>query len=151
MSFRKHQPPRGGFGTGRETLSIPTVAVFRGGKQTQLSIPRAMLREAGLPDFPGARFDLFVGEGEDAGRIAIVKGTSLKAGKVGNGDTPTSVCIRTSSIGKAMFSARPVIGVTADGGELVLTLPADFPWTAPETTAQNHPRAARTNGQALAA
>lgn len=146
MAFRKHTPA--GIGRGREPLTTPTVSVFKTG-QTSFNIPRSILRDAGLPDFPGARFDVLVGEGEDAGRIAIQKGAAVKAGKVGNSDTPTSITIRVSQLGKSPLPAEVVAGVAAADGSLVLTLPASFPWTAPATASA--PALASTNGQALAA
>lgn len=147
MTFRVHTPKKGGFG--RAPLTLPTMSVFKDGS-TQLAIPRAVLRDAGLPDLPGTRFDVLLGEGEDAGYIAVTKGTTYRAYKVGNGENPTAVCIRTKGIGKARFSAKPVRLATAENGMLVMRAPDGFPFAAPsfDAAAQNHPR---TNGQALAA
>lgn len=146
MSFRVHAPLR--FTSGRGPLSIPTMSVFKDGS-TQIALPRATLRDAGLPDLPGARFDVLIGEGTDEGFIAIRKGTNYKAHKVGNSETPTSVCIRTVGVGKARFPAKPVRSVTAENGMLVLQAPDGFPLLAPFADSVS-PRA-HTNGQALAA
>ena len=148
MSFRVHTLPR--FATGRAPLSIPDSSVFTDGA-TQIAIPRATLREAGLPDLPGARFDVLIGEGADEGFVAIRKGTSYRAYKVGTSETPTSVCIRTSGIGKARFLSKAVRSVTFEDGMLVLRAPDGFPFSAPLADTVAPSRQAVSNGQALAA
>lgn len=149
MTFRVHQPQRQA--NGRAPLTVPTMSVF-GDRSTQIAIPRATLRDAGLPDFPGARFDILIGEGADEGFIAVRKGTTYKAMKVGNGDSPTSICLRVSGVGKSRFAAKPVRSVEADSGLLIVRAPDGFPFKdafgSTETIVATR---AHTNGQALAA
>lgn len=147
MTFRVHLPQRAA--NGRAPLTTPTMSVFTD-RSTQIAIPRQVLRDAGLPDFPGARFDLLIGEGADEGCVAIRKGTTHKSVKVGNGDNLTSIRLRVSGIGKARFSAKAVRSVLAENGLLMMRAPDGFPFketVATETIVT--PRV--TNGQALAA
>lgn len=150
MTFRVHAPAR--FATGRSPLTTPTMSVFTD-KSTQIAIPRAILRDAGLPDIPGTRFDVLIGEGADEGFVAVRKGATYKASRVGAGDNPTSVCIRVAGLGKARFAAKPVQSVFAEGGLLILRAPDGFPFTAPfaADNAFGEPLRVQTNGQAFAA
>lgn len=148
MTFRVHLPQRAA--NGRAPLTTPTMSVFTD-RSTQIAIPRQVLRDAGLPDFPGARFDLLIGEGADEGCVAIRKGTTYKSVKVGNGDNPTSICLRVSGLGRSRFAAEPVQSVMADNGILMMRAPDGFPFKDAFATETIVTPRANTNGQALAA
>ena len=81
----------------RAPLTVPTLAV-RKNNQSSLCIPRALLRDAGLPDIPGARFDVLVGEGSDAGSIAIIAGSRYAGISTSGTATPTTLQISFSGL-----------------------------------------------------
>jgi hypothetical protein len=136
---------------GRINASEPTVAVYvkNGQPQTTVLVPREMLRQAGLSDLPGSQIDILVGEGADAGCIAIIEGPRYTL-RGNNPNNPKSLVTRSGLLGKAEFKSR---AVKAQVGrkQIVLTLPADFPWTAPVVANGHAPRAIDTSEQAVAA
>lgn len=132
--------------TGRECRTVPGVSVQRTG-QTVFSIPRHLLNAAGLPDATGSKLDVMIGTGEDAGKIAIVRGNTLAISA--GGASKNIVAIRIK-LGKSLYTIKDVRAVQADSGALIMTLPLDFPLEAATETIVT-PHRASSNGQALAA
>lgn len=123
MAFKALPKPSRHFGrTGSNDI---TVGVFKPNNNTVFSLPRAVLREAGLSDIPGSTFDLLVGEGDDAGTIAIIAGPRFRAVKVGSGDAPVRV-----TIGTTMLAASPISSCACKyeigRKQIIVTLPAGF-------------------------
>jgi hypothetical protein len=108
-----------------------TVGAFKSaGKypQTVISIPREMLRAAGISDIPGDKLDVLVGEGDDAGKLALIPGSRSTLGRVGNGKN--RVCIAVSGLARALRPSAPC-AVQVGVRQLVFTLPAGFAEAAP--------------------
>lgn len=107
--------------------NIPTIAIFDD-YQTKMSVPRGLLREAGLPDIPGAKFDVLVGTGPDAGTIALIAGSSSTGTKLGTSANPTRLAIRISNLHQKgrRFKSQPM---TFEIGrrQIIFALPFDFP------------------------
>jgi hypothetical protein len=121
MAFRA-LPSRNSGGR-RPPLSTPVIAIYK--NQTQVSLPRALLREAGLSDLPGAKVDVLIGEGSDAGHIAIIEGPRFTLAKVGSAAVPHTLVCRFA-LGAGKYKSRPV-AFEVGRKQLILTLPADFP------------------------
>jgi len=134
---------------GCEARTVPGVSVQRSG-QTVFSIPRHVLTAAGLPDAVGAKLDALIGTGDDAGKIALVRGKSLSISC--GGGSKHLVTIRMN-LGKSHFPIKDVRAAQADSGALILSLPLDFPFDAPRIATETivSARHASSNGQALAA
>lgn len=111
-------------------LTVPTIGVLKAG-QTLFRFPREVLRAAGLPDFPKARLDLFVGEGEDYGTVLLTAGERYLIGDGGGGQNPASVTLTVAGYGAEKFAAAPARILKSGKGELVLGAPAGFPLPAP--------------------
>lgn len=78
------QPPPGKrAGRPEENKITLRASTFRNRTMTTLSIPRQLLRQAGLSDIPGERVDVLVGTGEHAGQIAVVHGDRYSMFKQG--------------------------------------------------------------------
>lgn len=108
----------------RDPLTVPTVAVYKP-KNTAIAIPLDVLEQAGIS--ATETIVIAKGEGDDAGRIAIVPSPNGRRFRVEG----KRAMLNTQQLGKAQFKATQVIEVSAQNGALILTLPADFPWTAP--------------------
>jgi hypothetical protein len=121
MAFRAlpvHEPK------GRGPLTVPTIAVH-GGNQNVLCIPRELLRASGLTDIPGGSLDVLVGEGDDAGKIALIDGPRYRLITTSNTKAPKTLRI-SPQLGEGRFQAKPC-EFEAGRRQLIITLPAGFP------------------------
>jgi hypothetical protein len=118
---------------GRAPRTVPAVAVF--GKdgalqQSRFVVPVAILREAGLPHTYGGAINLLVGSGSDAGCIAIVAGDQLKLSRCGKSGRLLQFC--TARIGVTSAFGTRECRYEVGRGQLIFTLPSDFPWSSAE-------------------
>lgn len=111
----------------RNEVSVATFKNAGNTCTTTISIPRALYREAGLPDFPGATFDIMVGSGPDRGSVAVIAGPRFKARKVGGGPDCHRLILATSLLSGA---ARSSTAVEFEVGrkQIIVHFPADFEW-----------------------
>lgn len=120
---------------GKAPSSIPSIAIHHA-HQASISIPRTLLREAGMSDLPGAKFDVLIGTGSDEGTIAVIQGSRVAAGAVGNPKNPNRLMLRVSGLAQKdkKLSSTPL---TFEVGrrQIIFTLPASFPVSAEAATA----------------
>lgn len=116
---------------GKEPTNIPSIAIHYA-TQASVSIPRTLLREAGLPDIPGAKFDVLVGSGSDAGSIAIIAGSRFTASAQGPSSKPNRLIVRFAGLHQrgVRYSATKV-AFEVGRKQLILGVPTDFPVAPP--------------------
>jgi hypothetical protein len=135
--------PPGKRGGSKPVTNEVYVGVFAGaGKtlHTSISIPRAVYREAGLPDYPGATFDILIGEGADRGSVALIAGSRFRAQKVGSSDTPHRMTVGSALLSGASMKSTAV-RYEAGRKQLIVHMPAGFVWR--DTTSDETARPAR--------
>lgn len=113
---------------GREPRTVTGVAVASNG-QTRLAIPLSVLEQVGFPTANGSTYGVAIGEGADAGKIAIAPAPE---GVVLRRTSKACASLVFTRGGKAKYAMHDVIATSAQNGLLILTLPADFPWKAPD-------------------
>lgn len=127
MAFKALPRSERGPGSFGPRRASPTIAVYGKNPQTTLCIPRELLRQAGLDDFPGSRLDILKGEGPDAGKIAVVEGEEFTISAPGGSKSPKSVIVRTSRLGGRQHYKARVCEYEIARRQLTITIPADFP------------------------
>lgn len=127
--------PEGRRGLGKSPTNTLMVGSFKNTGNTfhtSFSIPRALLREAGLPDYPGAKFDILIGEGADRGSVAIIAGPRFSATKVGTGVNINRVAVGSSLLSGAVMKSTPAEYEVGDK-QLIIHMPPGFVWRTLET------------------
>lgn len=115
---------------------------------TTLSIPRSILREAGLSDIPGDKIDVLIGSGPDAGAIAIIAGSRYSLVKCGNRRVQFTSSLLLSEALRATTCTYEV-----GRKQLIIELPLGAALREPEVAIEHEPvqrRYGRTIGAVAA-
>lgn len=141
-------PPGKTAGRPKENKITLRASTLRNRTMTTLSIPRSVLREAGLSDIPGDKIDVLIGTGSDAGAIAIIAGSRYSLVKSGNH--------RVQFTGSLLLSeALRATTCTYEVGrkQLIIELPLGAALREPEVAIEHEPvqrRYGRTIGAVAA-
>lgn len=115
---------------------------------TAVSIPRSVLREAGLSDIPGDKIDVLIGTGSDAGAIAIIAGSRYSLVKSGNHRVQFTSSLLLSEAPRATTCTYEV-----GRKQLIIELPLGAALREPEVAIEHEPvqrRYGRTIGAVAA-
>lgn len=113
-----------------------------------VSIPRSILREAGLSDIPGDKIDVLIGSGPDAGAIAIIAGSRYSLVKFGNRRVQFTSSLLLSEALRATTCTYEV-----GRKQLIIELPLGAALREPEVATEHEPvqrRYGRTIGAVAA-
>jgi len=120
MAFRKL--PKSAFGG--KSGTHPTVAIYK--NNTVFTIPSTLLDRAGVSDKPGKKVTLLIGEGEDAGLIAVTNGDDFTL--ISSSGSLNTLRCNSGRIGKSPHYKSKHLEYEINEGALILTMPSDFPW-----------------------
>jgi len=120
MAFR--QLPKAAFGG--KAATNPTVAIYK--NNTVFSVPASLLARAGLSSKSGEKITILVGEGDDAGAIAVTNGADFTL--ISNNGSHVTLRFNSGRLGRSpSYKARPLAFEIQDGA-VILNMPSDFPW-----------------------